>query len=204
MTLSEQHQLLTLWLALFPLAAVGLVVGAGLGTWTYSDDPRDQTLAFRKRFLLRLSIGVVALLIAVLPTLLLRSFSAGPWPYVGCYAFALFVAFLSGPQDVTLYLQSCTYRSVIGWPFLPSVKTGRFVDFAGIGLTQMRSAVLVTIKVITPKERLLILGSFNGMERAVAFLHQIATTTGLPVMQETLPLRSRDYWQRLVAPGDGE
>lgn len=201
MTLSEQHQLLTLWLALYALAAVGMVVGASLGTWTYSYCQRNQVLIFRKRLLLRLSFGIASLLVAVLPTLLLRSFAAGPWLHFGCYAFALVLLLPAGPQDVTLYLQSAAYRSVIGWPLLPSIRGGRLQDFAGIGLLSGRSTIRVIVKAVAPRERLLVLGSFNNEEKAVSFVHRVAEVTGLPVMQETLPLRSRDYWQRLF-PSD--
>lgn len=173
MTAAVQHQLIVLWFALYGLAVIGLVVSSLLGNKGYSFCRDRQTLIFRRQRLVRYSFGFTALLIAFLPTLVLRSLTLGIWPHFWCCLFVLGISFLAGPMDVKLFIENTAYESVVGFPLFPVVKRGKFRDFAGIELVKGRSGFLTVVRVTSPKERLLILVSFDKRDKAIAFVRRL-------------------------------
>lgn len=183
MNLTQQHQALLACLLLYPAAVIGLVIGARPGNWLYSYCRSSGTLVFRKRLSARYSFAIISALIAIMPTLVLRSWVLGTWTHLSCYALAILIGLLSGPQDVTLYLQDSTYQSNVGLGFFSSVRTGRFQDLAGLSLRHGGSAIFVEVRVTSPKPRLLLLGSFINRDKAVLFINQMAELTSLPVVK---------------------
>jgi len=173
--------------------AVTLILcAASLINLNFLHSSTEKVLDFRKPYLMRISLGMLSLLLLVVAVQMPADQNGGrngyamwyTWMPV-CLSLAALIAFLAGPQNIYIDVEARAGYTVKGWFFHPRRQKFRLGDKSFLCLITDHDGYTVLLCVADSARQRAFLGKFAAKDAALRVLQEVAEKLDLPIKELT-------------------